>query len=265
LLEIYNAISKTFEIQHGGSTNPWVLTVDTGTFHEEYIVKLFNSKDEQQYHPTNKEFYACALAKEFELSVPDFALIHFEEDFIETLNEKDKQKVAEIGRKYFFGCKLISGNMDYSKALSKKHLESYDIENIFAFDVLIRNVDRREKKPNIFFKEEEYYLIDHEQSLYIDRDFMEYLDEPNRWSFIYQDIKGKHLFYEFLKKNKKNVSFETFMVYLPVISLRRLDSVEQKLKNTGLQTTDYQSIKSYLEDVRLNQSKFLNLLVELIQ
>jgi len=131
--------------------------------------------------------------------------------------------------------------------------------------VLIRNVDRREKKPNIFFKEDDYYLIDHEQALYIDRDFMDYIKEPNRWSFIYQDIKGKHLFYKLLKKNKKKVFFDTFMAYLPVFSLRGLDAVELKLKTNGFQTTDYQPIKSYLEDVRLNQSKFLNLLIELIQ
>jgi len=124
LLEIYSAISKYDEIHQGGSTKPWVVTVDTGNSIEEYIVKLFNFKDEQQYHPTNKEFYAYTLAREFDLSVPEFALIYFDEDFIETLDEKDKQKVFEIGRKYFFGCKLIFPSMDYSAALSKKHLES---------------------------------------------------------------------------------------------------------------------------------------------
>ena len=129
-----------------------------------------------------------------------------------------------MGRNYFFGSELVYPNLDYSDTLTNKHLARYDIESIFGFDVLIRNTDRREKKPNIFFQKDTYYLIDHEQTLYIDKGFIDYYNTSNRWSFIYKDIKGK-----------------------------------------GFDTSDYAAIRSYLEEIKLNQSKFIALLHELIQ
>jgi hypothetical protein len=184
---------------------------------------------------------------------------------METLEENDQYRIKEIGRTYFFGSELITRNPSYSKALTKRHLEIYDIENIFAFDVLIRNVDRREQKPNILFQENLYYLIDHEQSLKINKDFLDYYNESNRWQFVYKDIKGTHLFYERLREIKRKVTFETFEFAINNFSLNNLDEIEDILKNKGFDTTDYANIRSYFESVRLNQSKFITLLHELIQ
>jgi hypothetical protein len=264
-LKVYNAISKTEDVKIGGTTKPWVVTVDTSSGIKEYLVKLFSGKGDKQYQPTNKEFYASAIAEDLDLSVPSYALIYFDEEFLDTLTNEEKNRIQEIGRKYFFGCELITKNSNYSDALTNKHLETYDIENIFAFDVLIRNVDRREKKPNIFFQESTYYLIDHEQSLNVDRDFIHYFNESRRWEFIYKDIKGSHLFYKRLKKNKKYVSFDTFEFLLNGFSLNKIDQIEVLLKNKGFDTTDYFSIRSYLENIRINQPKFITLLHELIQ
>lgn len=265
MLKIYNAISKTTDIALGGTTKPWVVTVEDNSGIKEYVVKLFSNKDEKDYQPTNKEFYSCILADECELSVPRYALIKFNKDFINSLEKEDQQRMKEIGRNYFFGSELIYPKLDYSDALTNKHLESYDIESIFAFDVLIRNTDRREQKPNIFFQKDTYYLIDHEQTLYIDKGFTDYYNTSNRWSFIYKDIKGEHLFYRRLRNNKKNVSFDTFEYYLSVLNLNNLHKVAVKLKEKGFDTNDYAAIRSYLEEVKLNQSKFITLLHELIQ
>jgi len=266
LLKTFKALSKTGDISQGGTTKPWIVSVEIDSEIKEYVVKLFSKKDDKQYQPTNKEFYSCGLAEEFDLSVPPYALIHFDRDFIESLNDSDQERIEEIGRQYFYGCELISSNMDYSDALTDKHLKSHDIENIFAFDVLIRNVDRREHKPNIFFKGDMYYLIDHEQALDIKKNFTYYYHSSNRWSFIYQNkAKGRHLFYKRLHNNKSKISFETFAHYLNIINLNKLHEISVSLKKHGFDVTDYELIRYYLKDVKLNQSKFITLLHEIIQ
>jgi len=39
LLKIYNAISKTTDIAQGGTTKPWVVTVEDNSVIKEYVVK----------------------------------------------------------------------------------------------------------------------------------------------------------------------------------------------------------------------------------
>jgi hypothetical protein len=249
----------------GASTRPWLVTVDTGSELKEFVIKLFSKKDEKQYQPTNKEFYSSVLAEEFDLSVPPYALIYLNEEFIDSLEFNDRERIEQIGKRYFFGCEYIHPALNYSNALTKKHLDSYDIENIFAFDVLIRNMDRKEKKPNIFFRGKEYFLIDHEQSLDIRDSFAEYIDDADKWPFIRGGRKGKHIFIKFLQKDKRKVDFNTFMTYMNVLNLTRLDNCVETLKEKGIETSDYKAIKPYLEEVRFNRAKFLNLLLELIQ
>ncbi len=265
MIPIYKAISyqESFTM---GTTKPILAIIEneSGNF-EEYVVKLFNLNQLNSYSPVNKEIYACVLASEFDLSSPDFALIEFNDSFIKSLDANDQTKVSQLNTRLFFGSKYIANPMPYSSTLSKAFLKTYNYEEIFAFDVLLRNVDRTFKKPNILFSGQEYYIIDHEQTLLVDRTFSEYVKNEASWNFITRPTKGDHIFHSILKEKRHNHSFDTFFEYLIKINIDSLVDYYYELEKYGFEDESFGCVYDYLSDAKKNPTKLQKLLLTLLQ
>ncbi len=86
--------------------------------------------------------------------------------------------------------------------------------NIFAFDVLIMNVNRQVGKPNVLVKNQNIYVIDHELSMNIEHSFEDYLKQ-NRWDYSIKQNRDGHLFRQpLIIMKKRGLNFGEVSEYL---------------------------------------------------
>lgn len=283
MLPIYTATTIEQTAVLGGTTLPCMMTVvdDNCTPIGQYVVKVFGQKHINQYNPTKKEIFANILAQEFDLSVPPAALIRVKQPLIDELKENPNYKNIELKAGVYYGSKLINNHTAYTKDLKATDFDRDIMEQVFAFDVLIRNFDRRRGKegnnqkieigkPNVLLKDKEVYLIDHDLSLDISKTYAAYKSIDN-YSNVVDGVKGQHIFLPHLKKLNENNTF-TFDWFIE--SLRLLDFNELISCNTQINAlnknpfndpkNDFQPIVGYLKEIQKNSTNFQQLLKDLI-
>jgi hypothetical protein len=241
----------------GGTTHPFMMEVcdKNGNYKGHYVVKVFTQKDEKQVQATAKEFIANQLAIEFDLCVPDAALVWVRKEIIIELKEKCGYRDIIAG--WYFATNYIDNIIDYQKDFTTKKISVLIQQNIFAFDMLIQNKDRRIGKPNCFVKDGECYLIDHELSLQITESYKQYYQQCE-WQGLaigYEIKDREHIFYETLKSNK-GVNFDEFQLYLHNISLNSVIKIVNLLADEGIVVEIFDSIEPYLQDAKKNSAKF---------
>lgn len=246
----------------GGSSRPWIITAQNNSNFEEYVVKLYNNKSREIVPLINKELYASILTQEFDIPTPEPALINFTSEFINTLEGDDRARIEALDSKLAFGCKYYEGFTDYPKPIKPSKVKSLNPETIFAFDVLIRNFDRRFEKPNLIIKGDDYFCIDHEHSLDVRKPFSDY-DIFNDW-YSLRNPSRCHLFYTYLKQ-RRSVEFFEFRDYFRTFNTKALEKLGKFLKTTTLAGDDLDETIVYLNDVAQNKDKFFSLLSTLIK
>ena len=263
-LDVYTAVGVV-NILKGGSTLPPIMEVvdDKGEPQELHVVKVFKPSNIEQYQPTNKEFYAYTLAEEFDLLRPKAALIYVDDSIIQDLQKREIYANFGLKAGYYYGCEYLSNAVSYE--VSKLgSFETWELARIFAFDVLIRNMDRRVNKPNILLYEQDFHLIDHELSLNIpsDKEGTFYLDPKRSQVFCTGD--RRHIFYPHLKaaNKKEGIEFAEFREYLKHLDVSLLSTIAKQLKEQD--TEDVVYIINYLNCIKQNENQFINLLKQLL-
>jgi len=260
-LDVYEAL--TFEREMvGGRNNPWLLTIKTNQGLALFVTKFFIQRDIDQQNALSREIYTSALAREIGLQTPEFALITIDNSFVETLPGKLKEELERKHTKFGFGSRFIPGEHTYSPAMLTRELADYDIASIFAFDVLVLNADRRNKKPNILLGSDQYYLIDHEHTFSLPTEDLEPRRRVSRYWF------EKHIFYDVL--NRKTTyghkpEFGTFREQFHRSNIDILDTYATELENKGYDSGDSLVIKRYLRELKQDISYFMNIVEGAIQ
>lgn len=262
MLPIWQAQTYEKTIESGGRNKPWVVTLQTDEGLKPYVVKMFAERDIEQQNALCKEVYGAAYARELDLNTPDFCLVEFPDYFAGTLSEDLKVLFRKKHHRYAFGSLYYEGASTYSPSQHFRDLSSYDIESIYAFDVTIRNVDRRVGKPNILFFEKQAYLIDHELSFSIKQG-----DNPEQvlGTFPYQ----KHIFHNVLSKRmKRGRNKPDFSSFMEIFRYSRTDCIMEcadVLKDLGYNTDDSLVIELYLKRLRSERNKLMQRLVGSLQ
>lgn len=260
MLPVYQAIEFK-GVMEGGSTRPWQVTVLENGVPAGYVVKLYSEANNEQNYTVFKECVCSCLANEFDLQTPDPALIEFTPEFIQSLPVIYRQDLVQKDARIKFATKLVEPPyQNYSPALREEFLRSYDLGTIYAFDNLILNVDRRVDKPNMFFKDGEIQLIDHELTLVTAKNAEKALIGNDLWSHNYQ----RHIFYQELKGmdvSERIGCFDTFSYYLrELINLDFLDTIVDQLSEYDHPVDAYVDIKGYLDAAQQNANKFAGLI-----
>lgn len=274
MLPIYKATEIIKRAVEGGTTLPCLMSVideDAGE-QKECIVKVFGQNHLEQYNPTKKEVLANVLAQEFELPVPVAVLVRVGKDLIAELNKDESYKRVALRAGVYYGCEFIPNCLPFTKDLKTSFFDRDTMEQVFAFDVLIRNYDRRQNKPNILLQNKEVYLIDHDLTLNINRSYQSYKTTGNGYRDVIDGAKGKHIFLDHLKKLHKNnnFTFDWFIENLRLLNLRNLQSCNNQLEELSPSVLfndnedDFQPIIDYLEEIKSTPSDFQNLLKELL-
>jgi hypothetical protein len=228
---------------------------------------MFTQRQIQQQHAVAKEVYGNVLAAAFQLPAPEAALVRFTPAFVATLSPADKDRHEQCHKGLRFATRHHEDYTIFGDQLPNSKIRDYDMASVYAFDNLVRNLDRggERNKPNLLVRDEDYLLIDHELIF----PFADDPDNPNE-SVIPAFLRGewpynheKHLFYPYLKKSKPETKQKMFIPFME--SLQRLDPylLEETgsfLSENGQLCADVDLITEYLCAVQANPEVFLSIL-----
>ena len=270
-LKVLEATSYLGPIRSGGSTKPWLVQVNDQVSLVPYVVKLFKNAYSRQAYPLAKEVYGNVLAGEFDLLVPDCALIRFGDQFINDLPEREALRLREIADGLKFGSVEIPDVLIMDIRQQRSLLKNYSIGTIFAFDNLVWNLDRggARNKPNVLIDDDTLILIDHEHIFPFANDtlapnaYVMPSFERGSWYYPYD----KHLFYPLLRRMsaaEKTSVFDTFQYFLENLSLASLDAAALALSHEGVETGNYPVVRVHLLQTKARAGEFCKFITTLI-
>jgi len=198
-MSIYNLNAASLQrVLHSGRTKPCIFFCEdtSGEKSGDYVVKL-KAGMETGVDGLAAELIASQLAGFLDIPTPEPAIIELDAMIADVVPDAELAQRISKSAGLNFGSKIITGGFDTWPAgktipLSLKTLAA----EIFAFDALIQNPDRRPDKPNILWKSDELFVIDHEMSLMF---AYEILPGPNPWQVTNIAFMKKHLFFGQLK------------------------------------------------------------------
>ncbi|MBI4849248.1 MAG: hypothetical protein HY808_11855 [Nitrospirae bacterium] len=187
-----------------GRTKPCVFFCEnkSGESNIEYVVKL-KAGMENGVNGLAAELIASQLALVLDIPTPEPAIIELDPLIAEVIPDPDLSQKIKESAGLNFGSRVITGGFEtwpVGKAIPSS-LRTLAAE-IFAFDALIQNPDRKVNKPNILWKGDELYIIDHEMSLMF---IYEIMPMPNPWQITDLRFIKDHLFYGNLKGQTANL------------------------------------------------------------
>jgi hypothetical protein len=109
------------------------------------------------------EAIAAMLAADLDLPVPEPFLVRLEPEFVATIPDQTVAEIARRSNPIAFGSKRLPPGFTswpVGKAVPKDALKT--AAEIFAFDALISNADRRVENPNCLFHGTKLAIYDHE-------------------------------------------------------------------------------------------------------
>jgi hypothetical protein len=268
MLPVYSAISFIGIIDRGGKSKPWIVLVDRNGTPVPYVVKLFFKEEIDEGEKAVKEVLGNVMAKEFDLPVPQPALIEMDDYFLNTIWDANAlHMLTSKDERIKFGCEYLEGYYQFIPNVSAAYQlrEIISIDSVFGFDNLIRNTDRGGVKSNLLIRGDKAVLIDHELAFEItDKTIREEFD-TYMWAKKFYE---KHIFYFALKASittTKNLYFGDFEEYLRIFNVNVLSSYLLQMKEFGHPIEKHLSALNYFNKIREKRSNFITLLRLLIR
>lgn len=191
----------------------------------EYVVKLRGAVEGGETGLIN-ELLAALLARHFELAAPDPAIVLLDEALIDliALDHSSRQIVLRRSVGCNFGTKHLIGVSTWpvDKAVPGERIAA--AVEIFAFDALLQNPDRKYNNPNLFTREDGLFIFDHETAFSF---LLDVLPQGSPWELERQQYLEKHVFYRRLKS--KPVELEQFTASLAELSNEVLERIRAEL------------------------------------
>jgi len=241
MIPCLRAVSFT-KVLSTGRTQPFlaVCEEESGTQHE--IVVKTRAGMESAEDGLICELMAALLAKDLDIPVAEPVLVDIEADFAQAIPDPAMSKMAQgsLGLNYgsrFLGPGWVTWPPGRGIPLAVLPIAA----DIFAFDVLIQNPDRRRANPNLLRRGDDLVVYDHETA----------------FSFLYSIVPGQypwegkgidyireHVFFNALRG--KALSWGRFVGALEAIDKRRLQEYSnsvpadwRKGKNTVERILEY--------------------------
>ncbi|WP_130735472.1 HipA family kinase [Flavobacterium sp. J27] len=248
----------------GGSSKPILINAfNHEGIEKAYVMKTYKSKFVKENFSIAKEILVTELAKEFDLPVPEYGIIKIDNKDLKGLYNDEEIKLLDKG--YKFCTEYHEGYVIMSSLASSKFLKQFEVENLFAFDNLIMNVDRGgfRNKPNLLLNDDEIMLIDHEQTLAFinsfDNNNINFFNTFN--NFYYKN----HIFWANLKSirnDKKEHLFEEFIEILRMFNIEKLNLIFEKMDFYGIEYGEKNIIFAYLYWAKQNCSHINKVLID---
>jgi hypothetical protein len=240
----------------GGSSKPLLITaIDQSQVPKQYVMKLFKTNNIEQNYSVAKEIFVNELAKEFDLSVPDYAIIKIDHKILSEFFSEEE--IERLDKGYKFCSEFMAQYVIFNPLVSLTFIKDYDIENLFCFDNLVLNVDRggARDKPNLLINDSDILLIDHELTLpFIHNGF----ENTNYYNYLRTYQHDNHIVKKHLKSlRQKDNLFTEFFESLRFLNVNKFNHLFDEFDNYEIQYGSRDSIFAYLNWTKINIS-FLN-------
>lgn len=190
------SILEKFE---GGTNLPYLLLGKRKSTNEidKFVIKFLNS-ERLSYQAFTRELIANLVSLFIGLKAPEPVIIEITKEFAEQQRYKEHFSKCEKSLGLNFGTKYIDDWVIWNEGLYESELLS-SLQEIFIFDIFIGNTDRSIAKPNLFIKNDELFIIDHEIAFSYVLELFKV--ETDNWELSQGDknFYKKHVLYESVK------------------------------------------------------------------
>lgn len=200
-----------------GKTKPLVCLCEVPDNDTDEFVVKFRSRVTNDLAGLAAEYIAARLAACLGVPQPQFAIVDISAELIESSTGTVYEEVLRENPGYHIGTQYLEGYSTWieSRPFVKKLHER--MSDVFAFDAIIDNADRRRTNPNLLQQDDELYVIDHEMAF----GFLYAIEYPAPFDRTYQQYLREHPFARHLKEHD-------FVLDGFVERLRLLESAEIK-------------------------------------
>jgi len=207
------------------------------------------------------ELMAALLADDFDLPIPKPYLVEIEQGFHAVIGPPEVSKLAQNSVGLNYGSqKLPPGFSTWAKEKPVPLLLRPTAAEIFAFDVLIQNADRRQVNPNLLTNGEQLYLCDHEQAFSF---LAGVIGWQPPWTGQGTEFLRNHVFYQQLKGLVHN--WERLRGALAALTDTRLNEYLAAVPNEWRSNnTAADRITDYLKQARQNRDAFFAVITHLL-
>ena len=149
-----------------GRTMPCRLSCETATGDEVEVVAKLSAGCDRGVGALVSEAIAAMLAADLDLPVPEPFLVRLDPEFVATIPDQTVAEIARRSNPVAFGSKSLPPGFTswpVGKSVPKDALNI--AAEVFAFDALIANADRRRENPNCLFSGTNLAILDHELAL----------------------------------------------------------------------------------------------------
>jgi hypothetical protein len=220
--------AQLHRFMESGRTSPALLGCEdeAGNRVGDFVVKLRGGM-EQGNASLLRELLASKLATYFGLSVPAPALVVIDPDFAELAAARgggglDQQRAARMRNSVGlnFGSSLLTDVSPWpvDKAIPDAMWQT--ATEVFAFDGLIQNPDRRFNNQNLLTHGNTIFLFDHELGFSF---LLDVLASVTPWRLASQPYLSDHVFYRRLKS--RTIDMDGFTARLTALSGVPLDEI----------------------------------------
>lgn len=201
-----------------------------------------------------RELIAALMARELDFIVPEPVIIHVSEAFVETMRGSANFQTAQnslgfnFGNEYKTGYVVVLKDQAISAGLESK------LVDLYAFDLMISNADRRLEKPNFLTNGDDILIFDHELAFGFTLE-LPFLRNPEPWTIRQQDMNwiGDNFCYD--RMRGKQFDFSGFQQKLTAIDNTFWDKLETILPADWL-TGQVIDIKNYLNQLIVRADLF---------
>lgn len=245
-----------------GRNQPLKMICQTTNGTSDYIVKLWNTPElGLGVHGLAREMYGSLLANFFGLNTPDIALVDIETDFYLGIpNPIIRERISQSPG-LNFGSKYLPDSPIFNPPITPT--KQHQAVLIFCFDMLIWNVDRNLRKPNMFDTSKGLILFDHEQAFPYSKPQMIIGGFPSPWDFTKEAWSKNHILYSSLKGSDSSLEIDEFVTILNTLSDDIFATIEEKIP-AEWNTPDLFNISSYLANARNHSDLFKRSLQEIL-
>lgn len=249
----------------GGATTPGLFNcVDSQGNDKDYVVKSHLLLGKSIIY----ELVAVHLAHQLGVNVPDCAVVHIAPRLAMTIRDDVLRRAFLDSRGPHFGSVHLSPGWNETEQHALNDAQAPQAADIFAFDMLIQNVDRNREgvpgKINALFKGDQIFAIDHEKAF----SFVDALEVSPPWELRGQPFVKNHLFYRVLLQytvRHNSGSFRSFTARLAALPLAAIRNAVRSAPAAWQHDLALDTIFDHLELVKANSGKFERGLLEVFQ
>jgi hypothetical protein len=254
------AVSVLKVLSHG-RTKPCLMLARDDTGNEVEVVVKWRAAMELKASGLICELMAALVADDFDLPVPKPYVVDVEQGFHNVIATPEVSKLAQNSVGLNFGSRrLPPGFATWAKDKPIPVLLRPTAAEIFAFDVLIQNADRRQVNPNLLTNGEEIYLCDHEQAFSF---LAGVIGWQTPWTGQGTEFLRNHVFFQQLKGVAHNL--DRLRGALGALTDARLGEYLEAVPNEWrTNNTAADQIVDYLQQARQNREALFAVITHLL-